>query len=110
MECYWRPPPQGWLKFNVDGVVYEDVVRGGGVLRDEDGVVRAIFTGPSEEKDADMAEVGAIKVALDLFSGMGWPINCPLLVEVGSNLVLNWLSEIKSRSRILQSIFINIDG
>ncbi|MBA0737804.1 hypothetical protein Gogos_011246 [Gossypium gossypioides] len=42
-DCVWDSPPTGWLKFNVAGVVVEEVVGCGGVLRDEKGVVSALF-------------------------------------------------------------------
>ncbi|MBA0775907.1 hypothetical protein Gotri_010992 [Gossypium trilobum] len=88
----WRFPPRGWLKFNVCGVVFEAKAGGGGVLRDEDGVARALFSGPSEAKDAKLAELKSIGVALELYEGMGWATCCPLLIEVGSNVVFKWLS------------------
>lgn len=53
------------------GVVNEEVVAGFGVLRDEAGVARALFSGPIAAKDVDFAEVCAIMVALDMYSGMG---------------------------------------
>ncbi|TYI31812.1 hypothetical protein ES332_A04G011700v1 [Gossypium tomentosum] len=42
----WCFPPHGWFKFNVSGIVFEGVQGGGGVLRGEDGIVRALFSGP----------------------------------------------------------------
>ncbi|MBA0624331.1 hypothetical protein Godav_009708 [Gossypium davidsonii] len=88
----WRFPPRGWLKFNVCGVVFEAKAGGEGVLRDEDGVARALFSGPSEAKDAKLAELNSTGVALELYEGMGWATCCPLLIEVGSNVVFKWLS------------------
>ncbi|KAA3454316.1 putative purine permease 11 [Gossypium australe] len=85
LEMSWRFPPRGWLKFNVCGVVFENKAGGGGVLRDEDGVARALFSGPSEAKDSELAELKLIGVALELYEGMGWATCCPLLIEVGSN-------------------------
>lgn len=70
-----KPPPKGSLKFNVCGVKYEDAMGSGGVLKDDKGIARAVFWGPSEAKDADIAEVGAIKIALDLVSSMGGAAN-----------------------------------
>ncbi|MBA0866634.1 hypothetical protein Goshw_022979 [Gossypium schwendimanii] len=88
----WQFPPRGWLKFNVCGVVFEAKAGGGGVLRDEDGEARALFSGPSKAKDAKLAELKSIGVALELYEGMGWATCCPLLIEVGSNVVFKWLS------------------
>ncbi|MBA0746325.1 hypothetical protein Gogos_008858 [Gossypium gossypioides] len=66
----WWFPPRGWLKFNVCGVVFEDKAGGRGVLRDEYRVARALFSGPSEAKDAKLAELKSIGVALELYEGM----------------------------------------
>lgn len=85
------------MKFNVREVVFEDEARGGGVLRDEDGVARAVFSGPSLAKDTRLVELMSIGVALELYKGIGWASCCPLLIEVNSNVVFKWLSKIESR-------------
>ncbi|TYI96019.1 hypothetical protein E1A91_D01G039500v1 [Gossypium mustelinum] len=108
LETSWRFPPRGWLKFNVCGVVFEDKAGGGGVLRDE-GVARAFFSSPSEAKDAEFAELKSIGVALELYEGMGWATCCPLLIEVGSNVVFKWLSETESRPGKLYYFFAEIE-
>ncbi|KAG4213237.1 hypothetical protein ERO13_A01G042333v2 [Gossypium hirsutum] len=95
LEMSWRFPPRSWLKFNVCGVVFEDKAGGGGVLRDEDRVARALFSSPSEAKDAELAELKSTGVTLELYEGMGWATCCPLLIEVGSNVVFKWLSKTK---------------
>ncbi|MBA0619236.1 hypothetical protein Godav_028448 [Gossypium davidsonii] len=41
----------GWVKFNVSGVANEDEVECGAVLRDSDGVARALFSGLVATKD-----------------------------------------------------------
>ncbi|MBA0813841.1 hypothetical protein Gohar_027663, partial [Gossypium harknessii] len=40
---YWKPPPTEWMKFNVAGVVLEEVAGCAGVLREEKGVACALF-------------------------------------------------------------------
>ncbi|KAH1064465.1 hypothetical protein J1N35_029452 [Gossypium stocksii] len=60
------------LKFNVSGVASVGAFGGGGVLRDKKGIVRALFSGPSDACDAESAELGAIITALDVFIDMGW--------------------------------------
>ncbi|KAG8482621.1 hypothetical protein CXB51_024133 [Gossypium anomalum] len=57
----WRPPPHGWLKFNVCGIAKEDRAGCRGVLRDKEGVTRALFSGYVAAKDANLAEIGAVK-------------------------------------------------
>ncbi|MBA0764644.1 hypothetical protein Gotri_013970 [Gossypium trilobum] len=65
-----EPPPHGWLKFNVCGVAKEDTAGYGGVLRDQEGVTIALFFSSVAANDADMAEIGAVKVALKVFLAM----------------------------------------
>ncbi|KAA3453163.1 TSL-kinase interacting protein 1-like [Gossypium australe] len=63
---FWCPPCFfGWVKFNVSGVVIEGEVGCGGVLRNSEGVVRAVFSGPCVARDSLVAEVGAISFALE---------------------------------------------
>ncbi|MBA0791847.1 hypothetical protein Gohar_016395, partial [Gossypium harknessii] len=65
LEMSGRFPPRGWLKFNVCGVVFEDKAGGGGVLRDENGVARALVSSPSEAKGVELAELKLTGVALE---------------------------------------------
>ncbi|KAK5838601.1 hypothetical protein PVK06_007335 [Gossypium arboreum] len=53
----WCFPPHGWLKFNVSSIAFEGVRGGGGVLRDEDGIVRALFSGPIVAGDSESTEL-----------------------------------------------------
>ncbi|KAH1063672.1 hypothetical protein J1N35_028659 [Gossypium stocksii] len=56
------------VKFIVCGVEYfEDEVGCGGVLRDSDGLIRALFSGPVAAKESFAAEVSAIIITLDVF-------------------------------------------
>ncbi|KAK5838826.1 hypothetical protein PVK06_007566 [Gossypium arboreum] len=67
----WCYPPHGWLKFIVSGIAFEDTIDGG-VMRDEEGIVRALFSGPNDTCDAETAELGAIITALDVFIDIDW--------------------------------------
>ncbi|MFQ6647532.1 hypothetical protein Gotur_021801 [Gossypium turneri] len=40
---------------------------------------------------------------------MGWATCCPLLIEVGSNVVFKWLSETESRPGKLHYFFVEIE-
>ncbi|MBA0669622.1 hypothetical protein Goklo_025209 [Gossypium klotzschianum] len=82
---FWCPPRHGWVNFNVSGVANEDEVGCGRVLRDSDGVARALFSGPIAAKYSITAEVGAIIIALDVFLAMGWNGKSSLIIEIGSN-------------------------
>lgn len=63
---------------------------GGGVMRDEEGIVRALISGPSDACDAKSAELGAIIIALDVFIDIGWKGSGSLIVEMGTRVVYNW--------------------
>ncbi|KAK5773308.1 hypothetical protein PVK06_049614 [Gossypium arboreum] len=65
-------------------------------MKDEEGIVRALFSGPSDACDAESAELGAIITAMDVFTDIGWKGSCSLIVEMGSKVVYNWILE-KSR-------------
>ncbi|MBA0729658.1 hypothetical protein Golax_022834 [Gossypium laxum] len=72
---FWCPPRYGWVNFNVSRVANEDEVGCGEVLRDSDGVARALFSGPVAAKDSITTKVGAIIIALDVYLVMGWKGN-----------------------------------
>ncbi|KAK5795379.1 hypothetical protein PVK06_036643 [Gossypium arboreum] len=63
-DCVWDPPPMGWLKFNMDGVVVEEVAGCGGVLRNEKEVVFDLFSGKCGACGVEQAVVMAIKVEI----------------------------------------------
>ncbi|TYH93464.1 hypothetical protein ES332_A13G256200v1 [Gossypium tomentosum] len=68
---FWRLPPCGWLKFNVCGIAKEDKARGGGILRDMEGIAREIFSGAVGTNVAEEVEIGAVNSSV-VFS---WCIN-----------------------------------
>ncbi|TYH21059.1 hypothetical protein ES288_A04G012500v1 [Gossypium darwinii] len=82
-----------WFKFNVSGIVFEGVQGGGGVLRGEDGIVRALFSGPIDAGDAESTELGAIIIALDIIIEISWKRTGSLIIEIGSREVLSWTLE-----------------
>ncbi|KAK5802947.1 hypothetical protein PVK06_030581 [Gossypium arboreum] len=67
---YWRSPPTGWLKFNIYRIELENKAGCGGVLRDMEGLARAIFSGAVFANNAEEAEIGAVKITLDVFIAM----------------------------------------
>ncbi|KAH1115309.1 hypothetical protein J1N35_008687 [Gossypium stocksii] len=83
----WRPSPHGWLKFNVCEIAKEDRAGCEGVLRDKDGVARALFSGFAAANDTDLAEIGTVKVALEVFLAINWKLNDSLYIELGSMVV-----------------------
>ncbi|KAH1096517.1 hypothetical protein J1N35_013438 [Gossypium stocksii] len=70
VASFWRPPPCRWLKFNVCGIAKEDKAGCGGILRDLEGVARGVFYGDVGSNTAKVAEIGAVKIALEMFAFM----------------------------------------
>ncbi|KAH1084275.1 hypothetical protein J1N35_024036 [Gossypium stocksii] len=89
----WSFPPKGVLKFNVCGIASDGARGGGGVMRDEDGIVRAVFSRPSNAFDAKTAELEAIITALDVFIKSVWKGSGSLTIEMGSRVIYNWILE-----------------
>lgn len=56
----WKPPPKGCLMLNACGLIYEGAVGSGGVQSYDEGITRALFSGPSKANEDDIVEVGAI--------------------------------------------------
>ncbi|KAG4202690.1 hypothetical protein ERO13_A05G352433v2 [Gossypium hirsutum] len=90
VASFWRPPPLGWLKFNVCGISKEDKAGCGGVLRDMEGIARGIFSGAIDTNVAEEAEIGAVKIALEVFLTMNWKTNNSLFIKLGSLVVFSW--------------------
>ncbi|MBA0576233.1 hypothetical protein Golob_025354, partial [Gossypium lobatum] len=61
----------GWVNFNVSRVANEDEVECEGLLRDSNGVARALFLGPVAAKDSITTKAGEIIIALDVYLVMG---------------------------------------
>ncbi|KAL4354799.1 hypothetical protein GQ457_06G023210 [Hibiscus cannabinus] len=87
----WSPPLTGFLKFNVDGAAKESKAGCGGILRNDTGILRALFSGPLEGHGVDFAELMAIRAALELFIEAGWMGKAGLIIESDSRVVLNWI-------------------
>ncbi|KAG8500277.1 hypothetical protein CXB51_003723 [Gossypium anomalum] len=105
----WCFPPHGWLKFNVSGIAFEGAWGGGGVLRDEDGIVRALFSGPFDVGDSESTKSGAIITALDIFIEIGWNGSVSLIIEIGSREVFSWILEKSRRHWLHQVIFADLE-
>ncbi|KAK8980855.1 hypothetical protein V6N11_047986 [Hibiscus sabdariffa] len=88
-KTLWYPPIAGWLKFNIGAAVVGHKVGCGGVLRDESGTFRALFSEPVEGANVNASRVLAIFHALELFCKTSWVGKFGLLVELDSRVVLN---------------------
>ncbi|KAK9285427.1 hypothetical protein L1049_024620 [Liquidambar formosana] len=82
----WVQPILGWMKFNVDGSSI------GGVLRDDKGCFRCVFSEPIGVMDSNVAELMAIRKALNLFADSIWASSSKLIVASDSVVALAWVS------------------
>ncbi|KAK5834456.1 hypothetical protein PVK06_018334 [Gossypium arboreum] len=80
-----------------------------GVLRDMEGVVRAIFSGVIFANNAEEAEIGVVKIALEVFIVMNWKPKEYLFIEVGSLVAFSWCVNKVSRPWLLHSVFADIE-
>ncbi|KAH1055290.1 hypothetical protein J1N35_033355 [Gossypium stocksii] len=74
----------GRIKFNVAGVVLNEIVACGGVLRDDKGVVFALFSSRCEAGGLEMAVLMAIKEAAEMVIELIWKEQVPLIIECDS--------------------------
>ncbi|KAL4346396.1 hypothetical protein GQ457_17G004770 [Hibiscus cannabinus] len=105
----WNPPAEGSMKFNVDGAFNLECAGCGGVLRNCNGDVRAMFAGPVE-MGAEYAELMAIRLALSIFIEANWVGKTFLLVESDSQVVINWIANMSSRPWRWWNIFEDLDA
>ncbi|KAK8574915.1 hypothetical protein V6N12_062592 [Hibiscus sabdariffa] len=96
-NAFWCPPVRGYFKFNIGGARLGPKVGCGGALRDETGALRALFAGPVAVSDLNVAKLLAVKFALELFCETSLIGKVGLLVEVDSQVVLNWVSTLFTR-------------
>lgn len=89
------------------GVAKEEKADCGGVLRDKEGVAKALFSGAVDAIIAIVAETGAVKVALEVlfFLSLNWKIYDSLFIELGSLVVCSWCVNKAMRPWSLKSNF-----
>lgn len=78
-------------------------------VKDADGMVRALFSGPMAAKDVTTSEIGAIKIALDVYLEMGLNGKDFLIIGIESEDVCSWFQNKRTRSWLLHSIFKEIE-
>ena len=89
----WEPPPLDFLKFNVDGSAKGKPGAGGigGVLRDNNAVVKIVFSKSIGIADSNMVELLAVREALKVFVASRWASSHKLIIESVSSNVVNWM-------------------
>ncbi|KAK8573652.1 hypothetical protein V6N13_009740 [Hibiscus sabdariffa] len=89
----WVPTLSGFVKFSVDGAFASNRAGCGGILREDCGNIRILFSGPIESDCSDLAEVLVIFHALAIFREVGWIGKASLIVESDSVLALTWIND-----------------
>ena len=90
----WQPPPLGDLKWNVDGssLGKPGLAGAGGVLRNHAGLVKCLFSIPCGIIDSNLAEVIAIRKALQLSTLNPDLLNVNITIESDSTNAVAWIN------------------
>ncbi|KAL4272667.1 hypothetical protein GQ457_13G012470 [Hibiscus cannabinus] len=106
----WEPPPQGVLKFNVDGSVRDKPGPAGCgcVLRDYLGIVLALFSSPLDVMESNEAELFTIRAVLVFYAASQWQ-EWPLVIESDSRIVVAWILRCDRRPWLHWLCFNQID-
>lgn len=85
---YWHPPPQGFLKFNIDGASKGNpgLAGYGGVLRDNSGCILLIFHCHFKKATNNMVELMALEQCLDFLKQDNLR---NIIIEADSELIIN---------------------
>ncbi|PKI58601.1 hypothetical protein CRG98_020990 [Punica granatum] len=94
-QISWSAPPVGWLKWNIDdSSIGKPGPSGiGGVLRDSKGCVICIFSSPSDIIDPNLAELQAIRRALQLSASNTALFGFSFIIESDSKNVISWIKK-----------------
>ncbi|KAK8590030.1 hypothetical protein V6N12_024414 [Hibiscus sabdariffa] len=91
----WKPPPAGWLKFNVDGAARGDGLLGGigGILKNEFGVSLLSFSSRVGVSLPVLPEVLVIFYCIWLFLKSEFYGRYNLVVASDCKVAINWIRE-----------------
>lgn len=74
---HWAKPPEGWVKFNVDGALTaENLASCGGAIRDAAGMWKMGFTrnlGTMNISNAFLVELLVVQTAMELVISLSLP-------------------------------------
>ncbi|XVE98229.1 hypothetical protein REPUB_Repub03eG0087800 [Reevesia pubescens] len=101
----------GFLKFNVVGASKGNPATAGcgGVLRDNSSTIISLFYGPIGFHDTNVAEIIAIKIALNVFVISKSFSKGHLLIESDSMVAVKWCKKLDLRPWRLWDAFMSID-
>ncbi|KAK8526153.1 hypothetical protein V6N12_020634 [Hibiscus sabdariffa] len=112
-RCSWKPPPRGFLKFNVDGACDKTGKCGiGGLLRNHLGSILLEFSKGAGSGSSVLAEILSIKYAIESFVKSEWSSSTKLIIESDSKVVVDWISSPSSSnstfSKLVQELNVYI--
>ncbi|XVF28382.1 hypothetical protein REPUB_Repub15cG0024800 [Reevesia pubescens] len=89
----WELPPPGSLKFNIDRASRgkPGPARIGGVLRENKGTVKMIFSKSIGVADSNLAELLDLREAIVLFATSRWVTSHGLRLESDNKNAVNWI-------------------
>jgi len=92
-QDYWHPPPQGFLKFNIDGASKGNlgISSFGGVLRDENGCLLFIFHCHLGRATNNMEELMALEQCLEFLKQDNLQ---NIIIEADFELIINSIKRI----------------
>ncbi|KAH1033528.1 hypothetical protein J1N35_045702 [Gossypium stocksii] len=88
----------------------EDKTGCGGILIDLEGVARGALYRDVGSNTAEVAEIGAVKIALEMFASMNQKSSISLVIELGSPKVFSWCINKKLRPWSLHDLFSDIES
>jgi len=85
---FWHPPPQGFMKCNIDGASKGNLSMAGygGVIRDEKGSTQYIFHFSLGRATNNMAELMALEQCLEILKNDNLQ---NIIIEANSELIIN---------------------
>ncbi|KAH1055330.1 hypothetical protein J1N35_033395 [Gossypium stocksii] len=90
--------------------VKEDKAGCEGILRDFEGVARGVFYGDAGSNNAEVAKIGEVKIAFEMFASMNWKSSISMVIELGSPKVFSWCINKKLRPWSLHVLFSDIES
>ncbi|KAK5826633.1 hypothetical protein PVK06_021559 [Gossypium arboreum] len=109
-DLVWDPHPMGRIKFNMAGVVMNEIVACEGVLKDDNGVVSILFSGRCVAGGLEMTVLMVIKEAAKMVIELIRKEQVPLNIECDSSTILNWLKYSCLRPWLFRNLFADIEG
>ncbi|KAG8490241.1 hypothetical protein CXB51_015968 [Gossypium anomalum] len=100
----------GRIKFNMAGVVMNEIAGCEGVLKDDNRVVSTSFSGRCTAEGLEMAVLMAIKEAAEMVIELIRKEQVPLNIECDSSTISDWLKYSCLRPWSFRNLFADIEG